>query len=569
MREPPDGPADAGSGPHGGSESGGDPDLIGTVLAGRYRIESLLGVGAMGAVYVGEHLHMGRRDAIKVLRSSLARDEEAIARFTRGARNLSAIRHPNVCAIYDFGTTEAGFHYLAMEYVDGASLTDAMEREGGVLSVERATRILGQAADALKVAHDRGIVHRDLKPDNIMLTAGSPGTETVKVVDFDIALGPQEGEDARVTRHGYVVGTPEYMSPEQLTGDPLEGRSDIYSLALIYFRMLTGRLPFPDGTAQEVMVHRLTGDPLSLAEAAPAGAGIPPGLEPVVRRALARKADERYEDVEEFAREVREGVGQDEVEATPGPSEAVAHRGGTHGAEAAPPVPETRVSPSGPAAGQGPRRALLAGVAVGLGLLVLGGGGYLALWGNGDADEDEQVALAPDDEDAEVDEDPAAEPEEEEPDEEAPEEETETDEPEELQEPVEPEEEDQEEGEEEEPEPEPDPVPEPPATPDPAGPTPEGLVELPDEDATQVLARMFDRLGPSGDGPTEDPEELIAIRDTVHAVWYTQPIARGDSATAANNLFIVFNRLGEDSHADAWFDWVEELEDDPYDEDQE
>ncbi|TVP60918.1 MAG: serine/threonine protein kinase, partial [Gemmatimonadales bacterium] len=286
----------------GGDVSGGGDDRIGTILAGRYRILSLLGEGAMGAVYLGEHLKIGRRDALKVLRPSLARDEEAIARFTRGARNASGIRHRNVCAIYDFGTTEEGLHFLAMEYVEGGNLTHTIEG-GGRLEMARATSILHQAAGALQVAHDRGIIHRDLKPDNIMLARESDGSDLVKVVDFDISLGPPDGEGARVTRHGYVVGTPEYMSPEQLTGDPLGPPSDIYSLALVYFRMLTGRLPFDGGTAQEVMVNRLTVDPMALMDAAP-DAGLPAELEAVLRRALERRAEDRFGSALEFAHAV-------------------------------------------------------------------------------------------------------------------------------------------------------------------------------------------------------------------------------------------------------------------------
>lgn len=553
-----------------------NPDLIGTVLAGRYRIESLLGVGAMGAVYVGEHLHIGRRDAIKVLRPSLAQDREAIARFTRGARNASAIRHPNVCAIYDFGTTEAGLHYLAMEYVAGATLTDVMEGDGP-FPAERATAILLQAAGALQAAHDRGIVHRDLKPDNIMLAAREDGAESVKVVDFDIALGPPEGEGARVTRHGYVVGTPEYMSPEQLTGDELDGRSDVYSLALVFFRMITGRLPFPDGTAQEVMVHRLTGDPLSLAEAAP-DAAIPPDLEPVIRKALARRAAERHESVEAFAREVHEVVGAGAPGSDHGRSGSSASAGAPAGAAAGEggEIPATRVSSStgrssaGGAGGR--RRALVAGAATGLVLLAAGGGAVLLTGGEGE--DGDSVALATDDPDEE---EPAEEPPDDPVGDPAEEPEDPGEEPVPPEDPGDPDEaedpegdpegaEEAEEDEAEEPEdvPGPDPGPAeapPPEMPAPDADAPAGLVELPDDAATQVVARMLDRLDPYGDSPASDPEELAAIRDTLHAVWFSAPITRSDSATTANNLFLVFNRLGETSHADRWFEQAEELDD--------
>jgi eukaryotic-like serine/threonine-protein kinase len=177
-----------------GGEGASSPfDLTGSVLAGRYRIVQRLGVGAMGEVYLGEHLRMGRRDAIKVLRAGMARDPEAIARFTRGARNVSRIRHPNVCQVYDFGEAEDGVLFLAMEYVDGGSLGDLLNTHGP-LEPERAARFLHQAAEALHAAHELGIVHRDLKPDNLMVTQAAKGHAQIKVVDFDIARGPADEE---------------------------------------------------------------------------------------------------------------------------------------------------------------------------------------------------------------------------------------------------------------------------------------------------------------------------------------------------------------------------------------
>jgi eukaryotic-like serine/threonine-protein kinase len=282
-----------------------DP-LVGQVLAGRYRILAKLGEGAMGAVYVGEHLHIGRHDAIKLLRPGLAGDAEAIARFTRGTRNVSAIRHPNVCAIYDFSDTPEGFRYLAMEYIEGETLKELLDREGR-LEPARAVAIARQVADALQAAHDAGVIHRDLKPGNIMICRGRDDAEVVKVVDFDIAKGSAEAEDAEVTRLGFVVGTPEYMSPEQLTGDRLDGRSDLYSLGVVLFRMLAGTLPFRAANTQEIMVQRLTGEPLRLDEVLPPGAA-PPQLQQALDRALARRAEDRQASVGEFGREIGAAV---------------------------------------------------------------------------------------------------------------------------------------------------------------------------------------------------------------------------------------------------------------------
>lgn len=282
-------------------------ELIGQVLAGRYRIVSLLGTGAMGAVYIGEHLRMGRRDAIKVLRTGVARDPETIARFTRGARNVSAVRHPNVCTIYDFGDTDDGLQFLAMEYIEGETLKDMLDREGR-LELHRAADITRQIAAGLQAAHDVGIVHRDLKPGNIMVTRRSDGGDAVKVVDFDIAKGPAEIEGEEVTRMGFVVGTPEYMSPEQLMGERVDGRSDVYSLGIVLFRMLTGALPFRATSTQEVMVQRLTVDPLRLDEVLP-DVGFPPALEDELRRSLARQSAERHASAAAFSAAISAAIG--------------------------------------------------------------------------------------------------------------------------------------------------------------------------------------------------------------------------------------------------------------------
>src|SRR5882672_2675329 len=164
---------------------GGTANLVGSVIAGNYHIQKKLGEGGMGAVYLGEHVKMGRKSAIKVMTQSMANDPDAIARFNREATNASRINHPNVCAIYDFGETQDGLIYLAMEFIEGGSLTSVIEQ--GAVSPARAATIIEQAGDALSAAHDLGIVHRDLKPDNIMITKGRSGEDVVKVVDFGIA----------------------------------------------------------------------------------------------------------------------------------------------------------------------------------------------------------------------------------------------------------------------------------------------------------------------------------------------------------------------------------------------
>jgi len=291
-------------------------DLVGQVVADRYHIVKKLGEGGMGQVYLGEHVKMGRRSAIKVMNPSMVHDPDAVARFNREASNASRITHPNVCAIYDFGETPDGLIYLAMEFIEGEPLTDLLEREGA-LPVPRATAIFLQTAEALQAAHDLGIVHRDLKPDNIMLTRRKSGGDTVKVVDFGIAKavgGDQPGQ--QVTKTGLVVGTPEFMSPEQLSGDNLDGRSDLYSLALVFYRMLIGKLPFEATSVQETMIKRLTDEPTKLAEARP-DLSFPAGLQPVLDTALARTPMERYQTVAKFAADVAAVTGQPSAAAMP------------------------------------------------------------------------------------------------------------------------------------------------------------------------------------------------------------------------------------------------------------
>src|SRR5690348_9312035 len=255
----------------------------------------------MGRVYVAEHVALGRKSAVKVINPSHANSAEAISRFNREAANASRINHPNVAQIYDFGES-IGVLYLAMEYIEGEALATTIERLGPI-PAPRAAGITMQVADALAAAHQLGIVHRDLKPENIMLGRKHDGTDWVKVVDFGIAktMEPEMGQN--VTTVGVSMGTPEYMSPEQFAGEKLDHRTDIYSLALVLFNMLTGQLPFPKVTSKETLVKRLTSNPSALAEVRP-NSPWPPGLQTALDRALAPDAAERYTRVLDFAADV-------------------------------------------------------------------------------------------------------------------------------------------------------------------------------------------------------------------------------------------------------------------------
>ncbi len=272
-------------------------DLVGSIIAERYCVLKKLGEGGMGQVYLVEHVKMGRKSALKVMHPGMVTDIDAISRFNREAANASRISHPNVAAVYDFGETPDGIIYLAMEFVDGPPLTQVIEQQGA-LPPQRAAEIVRQTAEALAVACDMGIVHRDLKPDNIMIARTRDGADLVKVVDFGIAKAA--GIDAqKVTKTGLVVGTPDYMSPEQLAGDKLDGRSDIYSLGLVAFNMLTGTLPFPSDSAQESMIMRLTDKPKALADMRP-GVAWTADVQAVMDKALERDAALRYQNATEF-----------------------------------------------------------------------------------------------------------------------------------------------------------------------------------------------------------------------------------------------------------------------------
>jgi len=279
-------------------QGGASTDLVGSIIAERYHILERLGAGGMGRVYLAEHVKMGRQCAIKVLHPAMAGDADAIGRFNREAANASRIDHPNVAAIYDFGETPDGLLYLAMQYIEGETLTQLM-RATGALTPLRASDITRQAAEGLHAAHALGIVHRDLKPDNIMVSTDTDGLDNVKVVDFGIAKAA--GEMAQgVTRTGIVIGTPEYMSPEQLAGEPVDGRSDQYSLAMVAFNLLTGELPFPTASTGAMTVMRLTERPRTLAEVR-ADVAWPAELEAVMAKALDRDPDARYATTRDFA----------------------------------------------------------------------------------------------------------------------------------------------------------------------------------------------------------------------------------------------------------------------------
>jgi serine/threonine-protein kinase len=262
-------------------------ELIGAIVAERYHVVRKLGQGGMGQVYLAEHVKMGRRCALKVMHRALSEDVNAISRFGREAANASRINHTNVATIYDFGETTDRLIYLAMEYVEGDALSKLM-RDGGSLAPARVIELGRQTADALVAAHGEGVIHRDLKPDNILVARQRDGSEVVKVVDFGIAKA-MYGEADGLTRTGFVVGTPRYMSPEQLIAERVDARSDLYSLGCVLYEMLVGQPPFGDRPVD--LSRRLTEPP---PRARSRNSGVPAALDDVVARALARAPDDRF-----------------------------------------------------------------------------------------------------------------------------------------------------------------------------------------------------------------------------------------------------------------------------------
>jgi eukaryotic-like serine/threonine-protein kinase len=268
-----------------------DP-LIGQVIDGRYQVESKLGEGGMGIVYLAKHQVLGKKLALKVLRGEMARDADVVRRFVQEAQTASSIGHPNIVDISDFGRLPDGAVYFVMEYLDGEALSDIIVR-GGSIPMAEAVAIIRQIASALGAAHARGIVHRDLKPDNVIVLRRG-GDPVVKVLDFGIAkVG---GAGAKITRTGVVFGTPHYMSPEQASGQTVDGRTDIYALGVIMYEMFTGKVPFDADTFMGILSKHMFEPPVrpsELESSRSLGA-----IEGVILRALSKKAEDRHPDMD-------------------------------------------------------------------------------------------------------------------------------------------------------------------------------------------------------------------------------------------------------------------------------
>jgi eukaryotic-like serine/threonine-protein kinase len=275
-------------------------EMVGRVLDGRYRVEMKVGEGGMSFVYLATDLPTRERCAIKVLSAALSRDANAMARLRREASFGMRLAHPNVCHIIELGETEDGLVYVVMPFVEGEILSDRNNRLGRI-TLDETVRLVRDMATGLHAAHELRIVHRDLKPENVMVCRRPDGTEYAVVMDFGLAKERRASPELqKLTATGIILGTPEFMSPEQLRGRPLDARTDIYSLALLTYEMLTAQLPFQGRTQQEMMIARLRSDPVPLRKMRP-DLEFPEAVERVLNKAMARTPDERYQTTVEFA----------------------------------------------------------------------------------------------------------------------------------------------------------------------------------------------------------------------------------------------------------------------------
>jgi serine/threonine-protein kinase len=288
--------------PPSGEHARPDP-LIGRTLAGKFRLESFVGAGAMGAVYRASQLALEKPVAIKVLTGALAVDPSFAARFAREAKAAARLDHPNSIRVFDFGQEPDGLLYIAMELVEGSDLATEIQLHGP-MPPERIVDILSQVLAALAVAHEMGVLHRDLKPANVMLLKrkdddGKP-VDFAKVCDFGIAKlldTSREDPGRRYLTGGLVVGTPEYMAPEQARGEELDARSDLYSVGIVLYQMLTACVPFDAATALSIVVKHVTEIPAPPSSACP---GVHPGLEAICMKALSKNPADRFQSATEM-----------------------------------------------------------------------------------------------------------------------------------------------------------------------------------------------------------------------------------------------------------------------------
>ena len=298
--------------PHDGSLLATDDEiadpLLGTVLLEQFRVEKQIGVGGMGTVYRAHQTTIGRDVAIKVLRQELARDEQAVARFEREARLATSLDHPNLVRVFLSGRLPDKRLYIVMELLEGRSLADELD-DHGAPSLERAVIMIMKLCAGLDAVHAAGIVHRDIKPENVYLVKRGRDGDFVKLVDFGVArVLEADGTDPTTTQNGRVFGTATYISPEAATGDDTDRRSDIYSLGVLSYQLLTGELPFEGTTAGAVLMQHVHNEPPPL-HTKGRGGEVPDDVARVVMRALSKEPEARPQTLAEFLDSLAEAAG--------------------------------------------------------------------------------------------------------------------------------------------------------------------------------------------------------------------------------------------------------------------
>jgi len=289
--------------------------LSNQLLDARYQVMKKLGEGGMSYVYLAKEISSGQEVAIKVLSPKLASDKSSVERLRREAGLAMRLDHPNVCRILRLGESEDGLIYLVMPFLHGELLSDR-EVRGGPMELGVGLSILRQVCVGLHHAHELQIVHRDLKPENIMLEPNPDGSDRAVVMDFGLAKERRADPSiAKLTATGIILGTPEFMSPEQIRGKPLDARSDVYALGIVAFEMFSGKLPFQGRNAQEMMIARLRGSPVPLRTYRP---DLPAGLEKAIARSLETSPDGRYGTTLEFAAALSESDGSGGGGSSPG-----------------------------------------------------------------------------------------------------------------------------------------------------------------------------------------------------------------------------------------------------------
>ena len=287
------------------------PELVGKTVLERYRVEAVLGKGAMGTVYRGSHHRLARSVAIKVLHEHLVHDTKMLARFQREAQVAAKLQHPNLISVLDIGETEDGLHIMVLELAKGPSLADVMGKKA--LTAERTMHLVRQLLAGLDHAHGEGLIHRDLKPANVMVETSDSGEEVARIVDFGIAVLRDPDETiagGKLTSTGQILGTPLYMAPEQAKGDAFDHRVDLFALGVIVYEMLSGKWPF-EGSAIEIAIANIGQDPPPIAKRAP-GVSADPLLERFARKLMARRLDDRFGSAHE-ALQVLDLIAEDRV----------------------------------------------------------------------------------------------------------------------------------------------------------------------------------------------------------------------------------------------------------------